>query len=378
MNTVIQYGLLLSIGIIMLAFVPISKAQEYLNQSTIYGKVTDKADGTPIIGANVYIANSKLGAQTDNDGQYTIFKIPFGRHKLIVSYVGYNKEILEIDITKDSYEFDFELEQNENIQSEVLLEGKALKDWKKRYKKFEKEFLGKTKNAKKSRILNPYVVDFEEKKGMLSTYTDKIIEVENRAMGYLLYISLDKFYMWRKDVELKYSVYFKDLDPENDKEKLEWDKNRLEAYNGSQRHFFKSLYDENYLLKDFRIEVARNKSSGVWGKNPEFRKEVGAPYAIRTGEGIFLYEDFTPEKAFETTGTLSNFEKYLADDRHLKIIYTGEGRGQESILWLKKDRIVYYPNGTLRDGTLIDIEGHWTKERIADILPIDYFPEKKN
>lgn len=79
-------------------------------QSTagIYGKLSgyikDRDTGEPIIGANVLIEGTYLGAAADLDGYYFINSIEPGTYRVIVSAVGYQKLIFEnvlirIDLT---------------------------------------------------------------------------------------------------------------------------------------------------------------------------------------------------------------------------------------------------------------------------------------
>jgi outer membrane receptor protein involved in Fe transport len=56
----------------------------------ISGKVIDAATGEPLIGANVLIIGTTLGAATDFDGNYFIINIPPGRYEVKASIIGYN------------------------------------------------------------------------------------------------------------------------------------------------------------------------------------------------------------------------------------------------------------------------------------------------
>lgn len=60
-------------------------------QSTgkIAGTVKDKATGEALVGANVAVKGTPLGASTDIDGHFFILRVPPGVHDLVVSSVGY-------------------------------------------------------------------------------------------------------------------------------------------------------------------------------------------------------------------------------------------------------------------------------------------------
>lgn len=74
----------------------------------IRGKVTDAKTGAPLIGANVVVEGTMLGAATDGNGEYLINNVPAGKQTLIISYIGYQTQrrtdvlvIVDQTITQD-------------------------------------------------------------------------------------------------------------------------------------------------------------------------------------------------------------------------------------------------------------------------------------
>lgn len=66
------------------------------------GKVTDAATGEAVIGANVVVEGTNIGAATNLEGEYTIVKVPSGTYNVIASYIGYAKTITrEVKILTD-------------------------------------------------------------------------------------------------------------------------------------------------------------------------------------------------------------------------------------------------------------------------------------
>lgn len=53
------------------------------------GRVTDKESGDPLVGANVTLEGTSLGAAADLRGDYVILGVPPGAHTVKVSYIGY-------------------------------------------------------------------------------------------------------------------------------------------------------------------------------------------------------------------------------------------------------------------------------------------------
>ena len=68
------------------------------------GRVTDASSGDPVVGANVIIEGTYLGAATDVDGYYYVNNIPPGEYTVVVSSIGFQKVIIKkvpikIDLT---------------------------------------------------------------------------------------------------------------------------------------------------------------------------------------------------------------------------------------------------------------------------------------
>ena len=55
----------------------------------VKGKVTDLQTGEPLIGANVIVVGTSLGAATDVNGEYVISNVEVGVYEVKASYIGY-------------------------------------------------------------------------------------------------------------------------------------------------------------------------------------------------------------------------------------------------------------------------------------------------
>ncbi|MES2810223.1 MAG: TonB-dependent receptor [Bacteroidota bacterium] len=91
-------------------------------QGTITGTVTDKKDGTPIIGATVTIPDLKTGTVTDASGRYTLSHISKGTYVVQVSYVGYSSFTQRVDFTKTT-ELNVQLQASSIEAGEVIITG---------------------------------------------------------------------------------------------------------------------------------------------------------------------------------------------------------------------------------------------------------------
>ena len=70
----------------------------YGENGLLTGNVTDDTNNSPLIGANVILEGTSLGAATDDKGKYEIKNIPTGNYTITVSYIGFRKFREEIEI----------------------------------------------------------------------------------------------------------------------------------------------------------------------------------------------------------------------------------------------------------------------------------------
>lgn len=82
----------------------------------IAGKVTDKTSGEPLVGVNILIVGTSMGAASGVDGSYFILNVPPGTYTLKASYVGYR----EVTISNVKVSADFTTEINFALVEESI------------------------------------------------------------------------------------------------------------------------------------------------------------------------------------------------------------------------------------------------------------------
>jgi len=97
------------------------------NKNSIYGKITDKFSGEPLIGTNIFLEGTAIGAASDLDGNYLISNIPPNTYNVKVTYLGY-QPLTETLIIKDDrkVELNFQLEPKTIEGETVVITSQAL------------------------------------------------------------------------------------------------------------------------------------------------------------------------------------------------------------------------------------------------------------
>ena len=94
---------------------------------TVSGHVYDKNNGSPLVGANVFIDQTAIGAATNEDGFYELKNIEAGLYKIKSAYIGYETSsdslLLEGDTTE--FIFDFNLVYKIIEGNEILVTAQA-------------------------------------------------------------------------------------------------------------------------------------------------------------------------------------------------------------------------------------------------------------
>ncbi len=117
-----------TISIVVLTFFSLaSVAYAQSGVGKMSGKIIDADTQEPLIGANIILLSTNLGAATDIEGNYFILNITPGTYDVKVSYVGYAaKTIQEVRIVANiTYELNIELSTDFTLP-DIVVEGKKM------------------------------------------------------------------------------------------------------------------------------------------------------------------------------------------------------------------------------------------------------------
>ena len=340
----------------------------------ITGKVIDAATKAPLQGASVFAQNTTVGTASDATGVFSLW-LNNGGYDLAISFTGYetySKRISTADAADKNIVI--ELKQKEKSLEEVAIKSSnEVKDGLEKYGSFfEENFIGKTANSSQCSIKNKEVLKFYyyKKKNRLKVLATAPLEIENNALGYSIKYTLDSFTHEYASQLSTYSGYplFKDMQPTDEAQRASWNNNRLKAYLGSTLHFMRSVYNKRIKEEGFEIQlVAKNNDA-----------ETAIPVADFYGALNYIKNDST--QLVEMTPNQQNlavlYNKEAPDPLYISQSGDVARKFQLSILTIAPEQAIgIEQNGYFFDQNDITINGYWTWQKVADVLPYDFRPQ---
>ncbi len=371
---------------ILLTFALISFEGFSQESFTLTGTITDKASNDPMPFATVFFAETTFGTVSGENGEYKLTVPKPGTYDLIVKFVGYKTFALQVKLGEAPVAtLDITIEADTRNLGSVVVSAKKDKDWERHMQEFRTTFLGESQNARKCKILNEQDIDFfyDKKKVVLEAFSSEPIIIENKALGYRVKYYLEKFvinYTAGLSTYYGYTI-FEEMDGSKNK-KARWEKNRRKAYEGSAIHFFTSLYENRLTEEGFYVQVAKDVSGFGRVINPrdanvfQFLKEGSNDISKSLPFENFLY--ITYEKEFESK------EYQEAQSRRISLGHSSiskiNKKPQQSWISIMEgyESIEFEPSGYIYDPTSFYSAGYWGFEKIADMVPINYRPKKKD
>ena len=329
------------------------------------GSVVEKGN-TAIPGASVFIEGTTMGTQTDANGHFSLKNIPAGRHRLVASMVGYVPKMVLIDFPGKTSELTFSLEEDNKTLAEVRVVGSQDKIWEKQFRAFEKGFLGESYSKKEVYITNREVVDFTENEEAFTAKATQPLQIVNKTLGYKITYFMDNFEKTNSLTAYKGLASFEKLVPEDARQERRWQRNRVEAYEGSMKHFLKALVENRleeegfnaYLLKP---EYLNNLRRGLFfDRNNERHLAFKAPDLLgaTSPEGLTTLEWRIPmEIVFN--------RKRVARPIFMDAPYP-------YTILIPKGLIQVTNAGDLMNPYSIEMRGEMGKIGMADLLPLDF------
>jgi hypothetical protein len=315
-------------------------------QYSIQGTVLDADTQTPLPGANVFLANTTKGVSTNTDGTFTITGLQSVHYQLVISFVGYKTEAIDV-VPGQPITYKVMLAPLAQTLREIIVRARkeppALR--RRHIKIFKDHFIGLSDNASQCSIANPKSLGFEMDGTTLNAYTDSILFIDNKGLGYRVKVLLNEYEFNTATTRLHYEgpMGFEQLTPVSEKQNREWAKNRLKAYRGSFMHFVRSLYNHRLKEEGFRFKISTDSVySFLSGCSTLFFKDV-------------LAVEYMKEKESRNyPRSQNNFQL-----SHFKLL----------------EPVTVEPSGDVYPISAVEFRGYWSWELMAEMLPLDYEPQ---
>lgn len=348
-------------------------------QVNIAGQIKDAATGEPLIGAHLFLTGTQLGTTSDENGFFELVNIPNGAVELVSQYIGYaswSKKIILYN--KDYKDINIQLKALPHSLGVIDVKAKASNKRKRYLNRFFKAFIGTSSLAKKCRILNPEVLLFQNEKNILTATAADLLKIENRATGYLIYFNLEKFEMKTGEVVYAGKPLFQPLEPTNTTELKKWKKERDRAYLGSMAHFFKSLARDQLEEEGFEIRLGNMEEGNYFQTTArpttkKIIKEGVSAYDRILTINQFLQVIYKNEKTRPNQSTSGNIS--LGRDHQSSGVGNNNNfsdKFQVSFLYALNPRVQFYTDGRILHPHLLKEYGHFSTERVAELIPSDY------
>jgi hypothetical protein len=369
---------------------------------TITGKVS-RADTKSALGrATVFLSNSSFGTISNDDGSFSLTNIKPGQYQLVVTMVGFEDFSQTVLVGKDPIKINAQLLPKVIQLHDVIITTPA--NWKINYALFLKRFFGESADAKKCKILNPHDISliYHKNTKVLEAYSYDFIQIENKALGYKIKFMLKSFKSddINNEIEWEANVLYTEM-AGNDAQKKEWQTRRDDIFYGSSRHFFRSLQNATLSQDGFQMMILERK------RNPKRPPSDVIQHKIDMFTGVNLdslnhwidlynlpiYDQKLNRQLLKETDVARAFNEPglfgITFPDCLYVVYTRKREMTDfkdiirpldmpnyevSVITLYKSYSLFDLNGSivLPGSTLF--EGSWSKNKVAELLPIDYVP----
>ncbi len=393
-------------------------------QQALKGRVIASDTRKPVPFANVFLSNTAVGTVSSDSGQFTISSFPDGRFDLVVSCMGYETYTTTVQSTKLPPSLEITLTPKVNMLQEVIVEPYEKNGWEKWGTMFMENFIGTSENARDCKLLNPDVVQFRfsKKNNLLEVFANDILLIENRSLGYKLKYDLIKFQYDFSARMLRYQGYvlFEDIETERKGLIRRREDRRQQAYYGSMMHFMRSLYRNRLIQDGFEVRTLIKISDAE-------KKRVRTLYqqSMKTfsGGSIVVHGPADFSKVTDDKDSAEYYGKVMKNPdalsvlintqlpgdsiafaidsvtagfefpNHLQVIYRFTKTPPEYRSYIRNlsaqpltseitlptgQGVLVLANGSFFEGTNLVSSGFWAwSEKIANMLPFDYWPNKK-
>lgn len=353
---------------------------------TIAGQVMDRVSSAPLPGANVFISGTTAGAAADQDGRFA-FRYPSGQKEveIVASMVGFEGFSLVVELAgKNEIDLTIRLDEITYSLDEIsVTESNA--EWKEALAQFQEMIFSTTDNARHCELVEPEWIHIEVNNALntLTATSSRPMEFVNQALGYRVTLHSPRIYGDPQTFRWEGDLQFQELRSSGDKQDHEWRDRRLEAYNGSTRHFLSTLTGGTTTDQGFRV-LPTDTAGKMFDLRLGTRIEdvIEIEYADPTvPTWAVRFEDVLAVTYMEEPEPM-RFRRYV-DERGIRQRVAGEhqtnrlipGQAQNSWMELQAPFLLIDQFGNEYGYYSAKRYGFWEWERFCELLPLDYRPD---
>jgi len=381
-------------------------------QATITGKVLNSSDKKPVSNVNVFLSNSVVGDKTSQDGTFTLQNVKPGKYELVVSIIGFQTLRKAIHVDGNLNLPDIEISARIKGLKEVVIKAKEDPYWDSNFERFKNLFLGTSDFAKKCKILNPKVLNLniDRQADSLTASSYDFIEIENKALGYRIKYLLNTFTAvdngFDRSLNYQGDVLFTEMKG-TPAEERNWRKARLEAYENSEMHFLRAALHNRLKQEGFKVvqfasipnpkrppdSVIEAKINFFKSKPPGKRKRDSLGFYFDKKKIPWVYNKLLYNSPLKPEEIISQTEQpnvYAlgCDMDALHITYNKKGwlenvrihnldaanNHEVTMINFKAPYVLFDNNGWVLEPGNQSLDGVWARNRVAELLPVDYDP----
>ncbi len=354
-----------------------------VNSQIVRGTIVDSETKQPLESVSVFFDNTTIGTATDKSGKFTIRYYDAIQSGLVISYLGYEKVI--INNYRDLPLVKVELRPAVDELEEVLIVSKDELSRKKKLALFRKEFLGRSENASSCKIKNEKTIRlrYNNTTKTLVAFSKQPIIIENKRLNYEISYDISDFeilfnkntnpkedYFKTDMISFSGNMFFKDLNNDDSTKKKKKKSNKVleirkSVYTKSIQRFMRALYLEDYESNGYVFNIPNQ--GGFLVDPHEYIK-------IKDLENTGIKEVSIKESPIQInfvqddSQSTSNINFSQAMDKAI----TGKVFTLQSILTMKTDKFYVDKYGNYTPVSNVLFSGDMGNNRIADMLPSDY------
>ncbi|MBR9845258.1 MAG: carboxypeptidase-like regulatory domain-containing protein [Algicola sp.] len=354
---------------------------------SLKGKVIDAHTNEPIESVAIYFNNTTIGTSTNDKGEFEIELREGVTSALVISFLGYEKVIIETYSPKQFYK----VLLNESAESldEVVITTNDGMPKKVKMEQFTKQFLGFSKFSQSCEILNKdaLILKYNETHKQLTASAIEPIVVINNDLKYKVSFDIIDFVIdytyvnvLRGDYRIKSVIYSGTsfYEPIESDDARRTQKNREIAYKGSVLHFMralskKQLKEEKYAIysNGFRVDPDKYISVVEVDSTKSYSVKLRAPLSVLYKRN--LQSDIELPLAVKRRHGQKRFSSKPSENNSIHISGTED---TTETPYYNVDFVIDSFGNFSPIGAFYFI-GHMGNQRVGDSLPFDFeLPEE--